>query len=312
MTNLAVIDIGTLKVKFLISSVSSDGKIVTKYSSSTLTCFGCDMDANKGYVLEENLEKTLNELKRCAELLKTHKVKNFRVVSTHAMRRAKNKDEILRRIKKVVGFDVENISQEEEAQIFFTAVLKDFANKNKEYAIVDMGGGSVQILIGKAGKKPQRVHMMQTGAAFLHENFTKDSSNPKGVTTLEDIEKMKDHILKELLPFKPKKNIPIIYGSTNIIDLMKTVKLPLDPHEDSQTHPYKTYSKYLQKFITGVLPLSYQERENLYPFQWGYMWGIDKAFLNVVTIAEYLESPFIIPSNANIAQGFIHSLAGKK
>jgi exopolyphosphatase/pppGpp-phosphohydrolase len=59
------------------------------------------------------------------------------------MRRAKNKDEIIQRIEKEVGFTVENSAQEQEAELFFLAVMKD-----KEYAVIDVGGGSVQILPG--------------------------------------------------------------------------------------------------------------------------------------------------------------------
>ena len=305
-TNYAVIDIGTLKVKLVIASFSRMGNLIEKYSSNTLTCFGCDMDKNGGVVLEKNIVKTISELKRCKKLLKKYGVKSYRVVSTHAMRRAKNKDEIIKRIKKEVGFDVENISQEMEAELFFNAVLRDFPPE-REYAVLDMGGGSVQIVVGTQTKL-KYIHMMQTGAQYLHDNFTKDSSNPKAKTTKEDIEKMKEYILIQLMPLKKISNVPIIYGSTNIIDLMKTIGLPLDPNEGTKSHPYKTYSEHLEKFIQKMLPLPYYKREKLFNFQWGYMWGVDKAFLNVVILSEHFGSPFIIPSNENIAKGFIYEM----
>lgn len=303
--NYAVVDIGTLKVKLLIASISKNGDLVEKNSSNTLTCFGCEMDENRGFVKEKFLRKTIDELRRCKQLISDMGVSEYRVVSTHAMRRAKNKDEILRRIKKEVGFNVENISQEEEAELFFKAVMKDFP-KGKEYAVLDIGGGSVQILIG-AQNKLNNIHMMQTRAQFLHDNFTKNSNDPKGFTTLKDIEKMKEYILQELLTLKKNLDIPIIYGSSNIIDLMKAIGLALGPHEDSKTHPYKTYSRHLEKFMQKMLPLPYFKRESLFNFQRGYMWGVDKAFLNVVTISDHLKSPYVIPSNANIAQEFIYS-----
>lgn len=304
--NYAVIDIGTLKVKLLIASIAKNGELVEKYSSNILTCFGCEMDKNNGFVLEENLIKTINELKRCKTLLKKYNVKKFRVVSTHAMRRALNRDEILKRIKKEAGFDVENISQGEEAKLFFKAVMRDF-QKDHEYTDIDMGGGSVQVLTGTL-EKLKSTHLMQTGAQYLHDNYTKNSKDPKSFTTPKDIEKMKEYILQELLPLKKESNLPIIYGSSNIIDLMKAIELPLDSHKDSKSHPYKTYSEHLEKFIDKMLPLPYFRRESLFNFQKGYMWGIDKAFLNVVTISNYLKSPYIIPSNANIGQGFIYSI----
>jgi hypothetical protein len=40
-----------------------------------------------------------------------------------------------------------------------------------------------------------------------------------------------------------------------------------------------------------------------------YMWGIDKQFLNIVELAKKTNAPYIIPSNANINQGLLMSIA---
>lgn len=303
----AVIDIGTLKVKTVIASVTPTIELTTLYSSNTLTCFGCEVDTNNGYVLEKNLIKTIDELKRIKKLFKEYKVTTFKVISTHALRRAKNKKEIIQRFNKELGFEIENISQQQEAELFFRAVMETFPAP-KEYAIVDIGGGSVQILLGNA-KNLKRTHLMQTGSAYLHENFTHNSQLPSSFTKIEDIEIMKEYILQQMIALQANtQEIPIIYGSSNIIDLMKALNIPLDKHEHSSAHPYKTYADHLEVFMKKILPLTYEQREKQYKFQKGYMWGVDKAFLNIITIADYFKSPYIIPSNANIAQGVIFSL----
>jgi hypothetical protein len=94
-----------------------------------------------------------------------------------------------------------------------------------------------------------------------------------------------------------------------IIDVMKIVGLPLDPHEDSVAHPYKTYIQHMSDFISWIIQFKSGYRDKEFPaLPHGYGWGIDKAFLNVITVAEHLRSPYIIPSNANIAQGIIYSM----
>lgn len=304
----AVIDIGTLKVKFLIAEISSSNELEELHFSNTLTCFGCGLDENEGNVKEENLEKTVEELLKCKEKILEFDVVETRVVSTHALRRARNKEMVTKRIYEKTGFRVENISQEEEANLFFRGVIQDFTS-DQRYAVVDMGGGSVQILIGNKDGL-EKTHLMQTGSAYLHENFTNDFDSEESFTTEEDLERMRKYILEQLLPLKGIGDIPIIYGSSNIIDLMKTIGLPLDENPDSHTHPYRTYARYLEEFIQKVLPLNYREREEKYPFQWGYMWGVDKAFLNIITMAEHFPSSYIIPSNSNLSRGIIYELAG--
>ena len=305
--NYAVIDIGTLKVKFLIASLSSTGSFETVYFSNELTCFGVGLDENQGNVQEKYLKETIKELLRCQQVLKNHQVSRLRVVSTHAMRRAKNRQEVLETIARETGLEVENISQEEEAQLFFKGVISGFDN-DKDYAIVDMGGGSVQVLVGNR-KELKKSHLMQTGAQYLHDNFTTDPHSLESFTREEDLEKMRRYILEQLLPLKNVGGLPLIYGSSNIIDMMKFIGIPLEKNPGSPTHPYRTYARHLERFMKEILPLNYRQREEKFPFQKGYTWGVDKAFLNIVTMAKYFPSSYIIPSNANIAWGLVYALA---
>jgi len=307
-SNYAVLDIGTLKVKFLIAASLPSGELKEVYFSNNLTCFGCNLDETGGYITEKNLQKTIEEILRCKQILKTYEVIKTRVVSTHALRNAKNREEVSKTIEARTGFKIDNISQDEEALLFFKAVMRGFSADNKQYAVVDVGGGSVQILLGSKNEL-KMVYQLPTGAQLLHENFTQRPHLAESFTTEEDIEKMRRYILEQLTPIQNNLKTPIIYGSSCIIDLMKTLGIPLSSHSASKTHPYQTYIHALDEFVKKILPLTYAEREIKYPFQKGYLWGIDKAFLNICVLAQKLASPCIIPSNANIAQGIIYGLA---
>lgn len=309
MTRYAVVDIGTLKVKTEIASVNRDGTLNRVYNSNNLTCFDVGLEENNGFVQERYIQETIQELKRVKQELGNHKVENFKVISTHAMRRAKNRDQIIAKIKSEIGFEVENISQQQEAELFFIAVMRTFTNTDQKYAVIDVGGGSVQVLIGTPNQL-ERSHMMHTGAQFLHETYIPDPHSPSSFSTQAHIDKMKEHILMELMPFKPEKGIPLIYGSSIIIDVMKQIQLPLEDHTNSTTHPYITYSPHLANFIQKVLPYTFEQREKQYQdMHKGFIWTIDKGFINAITISNYFQSPYIIPSNANIAQGLIYQLA---
>ncbi|OGZ52985.1 MAG: hypothetical protein A3A29_02060 [Candidatus Ryanbacteria bacterium RIFCSPLOWO2_01_FULL_47_79] len=303
-----VVDIGTLKVKTEIASVAKSGVLKSIYSSNVLTCFGVGLDEYDGFAQEKYIRQTINELRRIRHELERHDAKKFRVVSTHAMRRAKNRDDILARIRKEAGFEVESISQEDEAELFFKAVMRTFLSNDREYVVIDVGGGSVQVLVGTK-KELRRTHMMKTGTVRLHEKFVRNPHDPDSFTTPENIDQMKEEILRELIPLDPGERTPLVYGSSMVIDIMRQIKIQLDPHEDSAAHPYKTYAEHLTEFIWRIQPLSFRAREEQYPLPHHYSWGLEKAFLNAVTIAAHFESPYIVPSNANIAQGIIFAMA---
>ncbi len=305
-----IVDIGTLKVKTEIASVGNDGVLKKVASSNNLTCFGVGIDENNGLAQKKYVEQTIDELLRVKAEFAKYGVNKFRVVSTHAMRRAANREEIIERVKREVGFDIENISQEQEAELFFMAVMKTFIPSDQKYAVIDVGGGSVQILLGTK-EKLEHTLMMKTGTVSLHEKFVIDPHNPNSITTLENMEQMKNEILNGLMDIPKYENIPLVYGSSMIIDIMQKLKIKLDSHEDSLMHPYKTYAKHLLEVIDTLIPLKFQEREDTFSLPQKYAWGLDGAFLNVVTTAEHFSSPYIIPSNANIAQGIMYTMVEK-
>lgn len=305
--SLGVIDIGTLKVKLLITEVDSRGEFQTKYQSNKLTCLGVRMHENNNRPKPKNLERTIKELKRCCRILERRGVEKLRVVSTHALREmGQVGKEVAHEIKDRVGFNVEIIGQQEEAELFFQAVTRDFKT-NDDFTLIDVGGGSVQILIGNK-KKLKEVYLLKTGAQYLFDIYSPRHSG-EDYPTREEIRKMKRYIMEQLAPVPQNLKTPVIYGSSCIIDVFKTIGLRLERYRFSKSHPYKTEVDELERFLKNIVPIAYDRREKIYQFkQKYYMWGIDKAFLNVVSICQKVKSPFVIPSNANINQGLILSL----
>lgn len=55
------------------------------------------------------------------------------------------------------------------------------------------------------------------------------------------------------------------------------------------------------------MPYGKRDETYKYPQQY-YMWGIDKALLNVLSIVDHIKAPYVIPSNSNINQGLLLSL----
>lgn len=61
--------------------------------------------------------------------------------------------------------------------------------------------------------------------------------------------------------------------------------------QSPKSHPYKTSVNQLKNFLEKIIPIPYDTREQTYKFQQKYyMWGIDKAFLNVTSICEKTDS----------------------
>jgi len=95
------------------------------------------------------------------------------VIGTMALRRAKNREVFLKRLKKACGLDVRILSGEEEGYYSFISVSLGV----KERIIVcDIGGGSTEIVSG-VGRSVDYIRSIPIGAVSLYERFI-DSDPP--------------------------------------------------------------------------------------------------------------------------------------
>ena len=68
------------------------------------------------------------------------------------MRDASNGNEIIQRVKKECGINVEIISGREEADLIFSNHVEEHLDKNKSYLYIDVGGGSTELTCFSEGK----------------------------------------------------------------------------------------------------------------------------------------------------------------
>jgi exopolyphosphatase / guanosine-5'-triphosphate,3'-diphosphate pyrophosphatase len=299
----ALIDIGTLKIKFEIDEIGEKLKRKVVYRTKELTVMGRDLPKTNGMIIEESIQKAITTLLMYKAVLVEHNVLHYKVIATEALRKAKNVNQVLSRIKGETGFDVEIITANEEASILFESISKDFPNKT--IAVVDVGGGSVQVIIGK-NNDIFEIYPFKAGTYFMQEEFY-STHHP----TLKEYKNAKVFLKKEFTPLEKSKHKPeyIVYGTTNILDFMRAMDIPLEKLSYSGFHQYKTNIKNLVPVYEKIRKLSYEDRMSLYPEEPYYMWSADNAILIIEQISKYLDCTEIVPSNNNTSIGMLENLA---
>lgn len=299
---LAVIDVGTLKVKFEVRdySVNPEGTVIFK--DKRLTVLGRDLDKNDNLISEKSLELVIETLKDIRLKMNKLNVGRYKAVTTEAIRRAKNSALALGRIKESTGIDLEVISHEDEARILFHTIAKDFSGQT--IAVADIGGGSVQLIIGQ-DEKIFETHLFKTGTYFMQEKFSK-THHP----TFQDLKNAKQYIKGQLVSLKRSKTKPalLVYGTTNIIDFMRAMNIRLQKSNADTAHKLYTNIIDLGPVYDKIIQYSYEERMPMYPEEPYYMWAADKALMNVFQICDYLQIKMVYPSNSNISSGLFYKL----
>ncbi len=143
----AAIDIGSNAGRLLFSNVT-EIKGVPKAEKASLIRIplrlGFDVFKD-GFISKEKEEDLINTLKAFKLLIDVYKPVSYKACATSAMRDALNSREIIARIKREVGIDLEVIDGMEEAKLI-TANNEAFFNEKIPYMMfVDVGGGSTEI-----------------------------------------------------------------------------------------------------------------------------------------------------------------------
>src|SRR5699024_10305205 len=94
------------------------------------------------------------------------------VVATSAVRDAGNREEFIRLVREQTGFEVIILNGAEEAQYTFSGAqsVLDGPASDTEVTVLDIGGGSTEIAIGKNGKLTD-AHSFDMGCVRFTERF---------------------------------------------------------------------------------------------------------------------------------------------
>jgi exopolyphosphatase/guanosine-5'-triphosphate,3'-diphosphate pyrophosphatase len=145
---LAAIDIGSNAARLLIAEVYPGKKNKPVLIKSNLVRvplrLGFDV-FETGFISEEKISQLLHTIKAYKQLLNVYGITHVKTCATSAMREAKNAKEIVEKIKKETGIEIEIISGETEASIIYENHVTESSNKNDSFLYIDVGGGSTDL-----------------------------------------------------------------------------------------------------------------------------------------------------------------------
>jgi exopolyphosphatase/guanosine-5'-triphosphate,3'-diphosphate pyrophosphatase len=174
---VAAIDIGTNSTNLLI--VDPHGNEIVREVNVTRLGKGV---AASGLLDDDAIATTVQQLANYASLLQQHKVETFRVTATEACRRASNANTFLDQAETILGKRPEIISGTEEGQLAFRGALSKLEPHNGITIVVDIGGGSTEVMIG-TGNTLQHVSSFPVGAVVLSETeLHRDPPKPEELT----------------------------------------------------------------------------------------------------------------------------------
>ena len=143
-----VIDIGSNTVRFLVYNYVNghiDKVLSKKYVVGLVSYIDEDHVMN-----EEGIKELLDIMDEIRLFEKLISLDDFFIFATAALRNIKNRDEVLFRVRNECGYEIDVLSGEQEAGYAFGGAMSE--NECKRGVVVDIGGGSTEIICFDDGK----------------------------------------------------------------------------------------------------------------------------------------------------------------
>ncbi|MCR9155419.1 MAG: ethanolamine ammonia-lyase reactivating factor EutA [Bacteroidetes bacterium] len=152
---LAGIDIGSNSVRLLVSNViESEDKVLYKKSSLTRLPIRLGPDAfSTGRISDENVNRLVTGMAAYRKIMEVHGVEKYRACATSALREAKNGIQVVEKIYRETGVNIELITGKEEARMIFSSdMIGDVAEAHETFLYIDVGGGSTELTLFHKGE----------------------------------------------------------------------------------------------------------------------------------------------------------------
>jgi exopolyphosphatase/guanosine-5'-triphosphate,3'-diphosphate pyrophosphatase len=263
---LAAIDIGTNSIHMVVARIIPSLPAFTIIEREKETVRLGDRDPITGNLKPAIMEKAIAALQRCQGIARSLNAEQIIAVATSAVREAPNGRDFLKEIESQIGLFVNLISGQEEARRIYLGVLSGMEFNNQPHVIIDIGGGSTELILGDGGE-PLSLSSTKIGAVRLTAEFvTTNPISDQEFNYLQafvrgqlerPIEDVRSHL-------KATKIIPKLVGTSGTIETLATLLI----REKLATVPttisgYQFSLKNLQEMLHRLRRLSTAERSAL-------------------------------------------------
>jgi exopolyphosphatase / guanosine-5'-triphosphate,3'-diphosphate pyrophosphatase len=235
---IATIDVGTNTTLLLVARPKAgpgtgpgDPEVLADAAQITRLGRGIGGD---GRLRPEGIERTLAALDQYARIAAQHDAE-IAAIGTEALRRAPNADEFLEPARKILGYPVEVIAGDREADLTFRAIVESFPGEVARglVAIADIGGGSTEIIVADHGTVLFR-RSLPLGSVRLHERHV--LNDPPTHAETHAIESDISATLDAAGDAFKRTPFAAVFGVAGTVTSLGAMTLKLDSYDSALVH----------------------------------------------------------------------------
>jgi exopolyphosphatase/guanosine-5'-triphosphate,3'-diphosphate pyrophosphatase len=305
---VAALDCGTNSTRLLV--VDADGRTLERQVA--ITRLGKGVDAT-GRLDPEAIERTAAVLRRYRKLMDERGVGSARLVATSAARDASNFEEFAAAAEAAAGVAVELLSGTEEGRLAFrgaTAGLDD----SVPCLVVDIGGGSTELIAGMPGSEPGFVASLDFGCVRLTEKFFAHDP-PREVelrAAAEEVRSLVGSARSEAsLGYRRDAFAGhLLVGVAGTVTSLSAISLGLESYDPERVHRSQLSFEEVDRISRELAAETADQRRATKGLEPGRADVIAAGSLALRTLMEELDFQYLLVSESDILDGLVASQLG--
>ncbi|TBW29826.1 Ppx/GppA phosphatase family protein [Gramella sp. KN1008] len=210
---IAAIDLGTNSFHAVLVDLYPDGSYRTIDKLKEMVILA--EKGMKDHLSEDAMQRGLDALKRIKFLCDSKDVEEILAFATSAIREAKNGGDFIQRMIDEVGIKARAIPGKREAEMIGYAVRHSIAMDDEMVLMVDIGGGSVEFIVGN-NEEFIYYNSFKLGVARMAARFVRNDP-----ITQKEIKELWEHYretLKEISEVVSEHSVKTIIGSSGTME----------------------------------------------------------------------------------------------
>ena len=292
MPRVAAIDCGTNSIRLLVADAAPgpDGRqrLADVYRDTRIVRLGKGVDAT-GVLAPDAIERTRVELADYTAILRDAGAERVRMVATSATRDASNREDFFGMVRATLGADAEVISGDTEARLSFTGAVGDLPARDGPFVVVDVGGGSTEVVIGSRDDGEVEVRAARSvdvGCVRITERCL--HTDPPTADQRAEAHDLAHRILAEAFDHVPVDGARTWVGVAGTVTTLSGISQRLPEYDAEAIHLSRLDLPEVQRVADELLSLSRDKRLEFGAMHPGRVDVIGGGALVVKVLAEQL------------------------
>lgn len=304
----AAVDVGSNSVRLLVADAS--GRRLAREMAVTALATGVD---RTGRLDDAALELTIATIAGFRDIWRSHGVTDrVRIAATSAVRDAEDRDRFFTAVTETTGIRAEVLSGAEEAGLAFAGAASAVETPPGAIAVVDIGGGSTELIVGSADGTVRGSVSLQLGCVRLTErDLHTDPPTPAQIacareTIAGQLALADGALASQGVAVRDAAALVAVAGTATTL---AALHLGLEEYLEERIHGSRLPASALEQLAEDLNRVPAAERATLGPMQPGRELVIHGGALILSAILEHYGLVETIISESDSLDGLVATLA---